>query len=118
MFHYHNRAERVDPALAAARRRGDLEHARRHRAVTAERFRRGPCFIATAVYGRDAWQTETLRDWRNHSLMPSRAGRALMHTYYQLSPPVANALARRPWAARLVRVLLDRLVRHLPRRME
>lgn len=117
MFRHHGRAERMDPALAAARRRGDLEHTRRHRAVTAGRSRRGPCFIATAVYGGEAWQTETLRKWRDRSLMPCRAGRALVRAYYRLSPTVVIALTRRPWAVRLVRVLLDRLVHHVARRM-
>lgn len=117
MFRHHNRVERVDPVLAAARRRGDFEHARRNRSVTAKRSRRGPCFIASAVYGGNAWQTETLRAWRDRSLLRNQMGRAFVHVYYRLSPPVANALARRPWAVRLVRVLLDRLVQHVARRI-
>jgi len=55
------------------------------------------CFIATAVYGEAAWQTEHLRRWRDANLMRSRAGRVAVEAYYKLSPPIARACDGRPW---------------------
>lgn len=34
------------------------------------------CYIATAVYGAEAWQTQALRDFRDTSLMSSMVGKA------------------------------------------
>lgn len=35
------------------------------------------CFVATAIYGADAPETQALRAWRDQRLMPSAAGRCL-----------------------------------------
>ncbi|RMD58681.1 hypothetical protein D6833_12670 [Candidatus Parcubacteria bacterium] len=102
-------------ATARARLAGDREHARHH--LEALAFARRPlsadrrCFIATAIYGEEAWQTEALRRWRDQMLLPSPAGRLLVHTYYIVSPPLARWLPRHPRAASLTRRLLDRIVR-------
>ena len=73
------------------------------------------CFIATAVYGGDAWQTDALRGWRDRRLAVSTPGRAVIALYYRLSPVAAAAAARWPWLRRMVRVVLDRLVRRIAR---
>lgn len=117
MYRFHHRPERVDSGLTAARRRGEAEHARRHREVITAggvgvKHRRGPCFIASAVYGRDAWQTNRLRKFRDEKLLPRWWGRLAVAAYYRFSPRIASALATRPRAARLVRAGLDRFVHH------
>ncbi len=71
----------------------------------------GPCFIATAAYGSPlAGEIDTLRDWRDTCLLRSAAGAALVDTYYRLSPPLADAVARHPALAASVRVLLTPVV--------
>lgn len=111
--------ESVTPAQAEARRRGNVEHERFHRAATvahnqpppelqpAGRGRATPCFIATAVYGEDDPRTDQLRTFRNQRLMPTRWGRALVLCYYTLSPPLARFLTSHRIASRLVACLLD-----------
>lgn len=71
------------------------------------------CFIATAVYGQDAAETNFLRAWRDRALMPSRAGRVAVHLYYGVSPMLLPALERHAKLARVIRAMLDRLVRFL-----
>lgn len=71
------------------------------------------CFIATAVYGQDAAETNFLRAWRDRTLMPSMTGRAAVRLYYRVSPMLLPALARHTRLARAIRAMLDRLVRFL-----
>lgn len=68
------------------------------------------CFIATQVYGGEAWQTNALRAWRDRVLMPRAAGRAAVRLYYAISPGIARVLARWPAATSLVRHALDRIL--------
>lgn len=117
MYRFQHHPERVDSRMAAARRRGEAEHARRHREVVAAEGvgvgrQRGPCFIASAVYGRDAWQTNRLRKFRDEKLLPRWWGRLAVAAYYRFSPRIASSLATRPRAARLVRAVLDHFVNH------
>jgi hypothetical protein len=53
-----------------------------------------------------AGKIDALRSFRDATLMESPAGRAFVEAYYQCSPPVARAIAERPWLRALVRVLL------------
>ncbi len=65
------------------------------------------CFIATAAFGTAmAGKIDALRSFRDATLMESSAGRAFVEAYYQYSPPVARAIAERPWLRAFVRVLL------------
>src|SRR5215471_15043745 len=71
----------------------------------------GGCFIATAAYGSPmAKDVRYLRAFRDQYLLTNASGRWLVHEYYRLSPPLADAL--RPhdnWRA-IVRLGLAPLV--------
>jgi len=71
------------------------------------------CFVATVCYETaDAPQVNLLRTFRDDCLMRSRIGSALVRLYCWVSPPIADALSRRPTARRLVkRLLVDPIVR-------
>lgn len=65
---------------------------------------RSGCFIATAACGSpDAWQVDTLRAFRDDVMLPTKIGRAANATYCHLSPPLADWIADRPLARKLVR---------------
>jgi hypothetical protein len=67
----------------------------------------GYCFIATAAYGTEtASQLNILREFRDHVLLKSILGSAFVETYYRLSPPVANFIARNDFLRAAVRTLL------------
>ncbi|NLC26598.1 MAG: BspA family leucine-rich repeat surface protein [Fastidiosipila sp.] len=79
-----------------------------------ESNKQGACYIATAVYGSyDASQVLILRNFRDHTLSNSAAGRWFIRTYYKLSPPVAERLKKAKRLNRMVRSVLDKLVQHL-----
>lgn len=64
------------------------------------------CFIATAVYGEDARQTNLLRQYRDDFLLTSKTGQALVRGYYTISPPVAKLLCHLPFLKPLVKLAL------------
>ena len=71
------------------------------------------CFVATAIYGADAPETQALRAWRDQRLMPSAAGRVLVAIYYRLSPLALALIAPLPGARTLIRRLLDQFYRRV-----
>src|SRR5699024_9681073 len=74
------------------------------------------CFIATAVYGPDAWQTNALRNWRDDALLPHAWGRLFIGSYYRISPAIARRLDHHPRMRATVRRLLDVWVEHARRK--
>lgn len=65
------------------------------------------CFIATAAYGSPMERhVVTLRYFRDSVLLKNPAGRAFVAAYYDLSPPVAERIARSNFWRDVTRVLL------------
>lgn len=90
----------------------------RHKRFEAEgrRTQDRRCFIATAVYGPDAFETDFLRGWRDSVLLPTRSGRIFVRIYYLVSPRLVPMLERHTRLASAVRTVLDRLMRLLEAR--
>lgn len=65
------------------------------------------CFIATAVYGLDAPETNTLRRWRDTSLLSTCWGRALVAVYYKTSPHLVPIIKRYNWLHKVIKLILD-----------
>jgi hypothetical protein len=74
--------------------------------------KKGMCFIATAAYG-DPLETEViiLSRFRDEVLLASEVGALLVKVYYCVSPPVARVISRSCHLRKLVRILLQHLVR-------
>lgn len=69
------------------------------------------CFIATAAYGSAyASEVTALRRFRDRQLLPYAWGRALVDGYYEISPPMARAIAERPLRQAAVRGVLTPMV--------
>jgi hypothetical protein len=68
------------------------------------------CFVATAAYGTPLHDhLDTFRRFRDGVLLKTSAGSAMVAAYYQWSPPLADAIAARPWLAAVVRLVLTPL---------
>ena len=70
------------------------------------------CFIATAVYGIDAYETNTLRNWRDEFLMSTKTGRFFVFLYYKTSPYVVVFIKRFAWARKITKFMLDVFVKN------
>ena len=71
----------------------------------------GGCFIATATYGTPlAQEISVLRGVRDAYLLDTALGAAFVDTYYRMSPPIADLVARSPFLATVVRAVLIPIV--------
>ena len=68
------------------------------------------CFIATFVYGPDAFETNVLRKWRDRYLLTNFAGRVFVSAYYLFSPATIPFLKRNKWLNKTVKSILDKIV--------
>lgn len=75
--------------------------------------KRGPCFIATAVYADEPYALELtlLRNFRDKRLRPHWLGRQAIYFYYRHSPRLAFWLSRHPAAAAGTRRILSALMK-------
>lgn len=65
------------------------------------------CFIATAAYGSHLHPfVKILRDFRDHVLMPSSAGKTFVDWYYRVSPPLARIIAQNGVLSAGIKVML------------
>jgi len=71
------------------------------------------CFIATAVYGLDAPETNLLRSWRDQRLLKSNMGRLFVFTYYKVSPSLIPWIKRSPWLKNVIKSQLDKFVKSI-----
>jgi len=74
------------------------------------------CFIASALYGPNAPETQCLRKFRDQCLLPYRVGRCLCTLYYRVSPTLIPAFRRCPHLAGLLRASLNITVSWIERR--
>jgi hypothetical protein len=92
------------------------EGSRAHRALLRQSLRLNPnadssrrpspCFIATAVFGEVAPETERFRAYRDRHLANSTAGRLFIQFYYWISPTIAAGLTRSRSSRHVARLVL------------
>jgi hypothetical protein len=72
----------------------------------------GYCFIATAAYGTEtAAELNILRDFRDQVLLKNPLGSLFVETYYRVSPPIADFMAKNDLLRAVVReALIDPVV--------
>ncbi|MFX0205459.1 MAG: SBBP repeat-containing protein [Candidatus Hodarchaeota archaeon] len=76
-----------------------------------ETEKKGGCFIATAAYNSPFHpHIDTLRDFRDKYLMPSKLGRKFVSLYYKYSPSLANFIAKHKILKLVIRISLLPLV--------
>jgi hypothetical protein len=98
---------------------GDATHERM--AMSAQQYERQRrsqstdrrCYIATAVYGGDAPETNRLREFRDAHLLTNRAGVIFVGVYYKVSPVLLRFVSKDSMLERVIRKALDIVVRVL-----
>lgn len=117
----HLHGERLTPEQLRSVDRGRKAHDQFYREGLAAATATGAgrrCFVATCLYGDSAWQTETLRRFRDEVLLRCHLGCRVVEAYYALAPGVCRLLVRLPWLQPLVRALVGALVRVARRYVE
>lgn len=72
---------------------------------------KGRCFIATAAYGSPLHsKLDVLRKFRDNSLNKNSLGKALVKTYYEVSPPFARIITKSKGLRSISRKILNHLV--------
>lgn len=74
------------------------------------------CYVATCVYGSyDCPQVWTLRRFRDNTLAATLPGRALIRTYYAISPTIVKWFGKTKWFKKLWQGIPDSMVQRLNR---
>ena len=68
------------------------------------------CFVASAIFGHQAVETEWLRGWRDRVLLTNTFGRVFVWGYYKFSPFMVVWLRNAPKAQRTVKSLLRQIM--------
>lgn len=71
------------------------------------------CFIATAIFGPTAEETNILRSWRDKSLNTTLIGRLVVKVYYIISPTIVKILERYPILKKSIESGLKNFVKYL-----
>ena len=107
--------ERRTSARQALMRRGDIAHRRFFQQALAQNSTVAAntkrwCFIASMLFGSDAPETVTLREFRDEYLRINRWGRSLILTYYKLSPRIGSWLTERAVRTRAAKAVIRLVV--------
>lgn len=73
------------------------------------------CFIATAVYGYDAYETNVLRAWRDTYLLKRKWGVLFVVIYYKVSPKLVRIIDGKKLFHKLIKFCLDNFVKLVDR---
>ena len=73
------------------------------------------CFIASAVYGPSALETNILREWRDHKLLLYWPGRMITNFYYFVSPSLSKLIVRHEPLKKITRSFLDYFIARISR---
>jgi len=92
-------------------KQGDRVHAQAHRHAAPQSS--SPCFVASSIYGSDAVETNFFRTVRDEQLQPRWWGRALIASYYAISPHCIGLINRHRWLKRSIEGVLNRLIKRL-----
>ena len=112
----HHHGERLAPEQARRIEEGNRGHDRYLRQAlwlnpsVQSSMQRRPCWIATAVYGPAAPETNDLRRFRDEVLLACVVGRTLISVYYRFAPTIAGAIGLYPRVCALARHVLKPVV--------
>jgi len=83
----------------------------KQKGISALPKRKGPCYVATAVYGSyDCPQVWTLRRYRDEVLGSTWYGRLFIKLYYAISPTLVKWFGKTKWFQKMWKGKLDKMV--------
>jgi len=76
------------------------------------------CFIASAIYGEDAVEVATLRNFRDEILSQSAAGKRFIDLYYRVAPRIASYISPHQNVKLALKAVLRVIVTVVERRLQ
>ena len=73
---------------------------------------------AEAIYGKNAEQTELLREYRDNVLSKTTEGQEIIKTYYKFSPTVTKLLEQRPLLKNKAKAFIDSMLPGIRKKIE
>lgn len=109
---FHRRADRIKYKKMEVQNQKRIAQGNRihenHEKYNASTDKR--CFVATCIYGQEAWQTESLRQYRDKKLMKSWLGKLVVQLYYAVSPVAVKVIEYAPFLRKTVTYVLNKIV--------
>ncbi len=68
------------------------------------------CFIATSVYGENAYETLLLRNFRDKKLKNSFIGAIFIDIYHTISPLIAKLISKNETLKKITRLILKPII--------
>ena len=90
--------------------KGSKEHVRHHKNVqkySQNKTKDSRCFVASEIYGENAFQTNQLRTFRDTYLLSSIAGRSFVRFYYFVSPALIKPIRKIPILGAFLKKLIN-----------
>ncbi|MFT6904805.1 MAG: hypothetical protein ACJAS1_001459 [Oleiphilaceae bacterium] len=107
------KGSKISEESKRARMRGNTKHDSLNKIIIQQASTDKRCYIATHLYGIDDHRTQQLRRFRDTTLTQSSSGRLFIKIYYFLSPYIVKASEKAPWIDKLLRPLIDKLIKPL-----
>lgn len=76
-------------------------------------FTPSKCFVATVCFGENAPETETLRNWRDRSLVENKLGRKFIVWYYNNGEYFAGIASRWPVLKKIVKTFISIIAKNV-----
>jgi len=68
------------------------------------------CFIATEIYGKESYEVNLLRIWRDEFLQKNKSGRIFMQIYYVLSPKIVKIMRKFYFFKKVIIIIVNQFV--------
>jgi len=75
-----------------------------------QKNKKSGCFIVSAIYGKQSYQVNVLKSFRDNSLSCIFLGRLFIWIYYQISPHLVTPIKKHEKISYILKIIIDKIV--------